>query len=246
MGDLAARSPRTSAGTMRTYTIRDARAASGADTRLVVDFVVHGHGDASGPGGDWGAHAAVGRPGDHDGAAARGPFGGIEFDPGTATRLLLVGDETAVPAIARHPRATCPPTARGAAFLEVPTADDVLDRAAPGGHRRPLAAPRRRAARRRRCTPPCSSTSATEPPRAGRRTRSTPTCGRRRRTPRRARTSTRRCAWSATTTTTSTPGSPASPRSSPACAGRWSSDLGIDRHQVAFMGYWRDGVAMRS
>ena len=59
-------------------------------------------------------------------APRRGQFyGGIEFDPGTARRLLLVGDETAVPAICailgqlRH-------DAVGAAFLEVPSAADVL------------------------------------------------------------------------------------------------------------------------
>jgi NADPH-dependent ferric siderophore reductase len=112
-------------GHMRTYTIRDV-VGEGADTRLVVDIVVHAddHG-AAGPGCAWAARAAVG---DRLAVVAprRGrPYGGIEFEPGTARRLLLVGDETAVPAVCailgqlRH-------DAVGAALMEVPTAADVL------------------------------------------------------------------------------------------------------------------------
>src|SRR6478609_8215035 len=112
-------------GHMRTYTVRDVR-GEGEDTRLVVDIVVHpdDHG-APGPGCAWAATAAVG-----DRLAVIAPrrgqfYGGIEFEPGTARRLLLVGDETAAPAICailgqlRH-------DAVGAAFLEVPSAADVL------------------------------------------------------------------------------------------------------------------------
>jgi NADPH-dependent ferric siderophore reductase len=112
-------------GHMRTYTVRDVR-GEGEATRLVVDIVVHpdDHG-APGPGCAWAAKAAVG-----DRVAVIAPrrgqfYGGIEFEPGTARRLLLVGDETAVPAICailgelRH-------DAVGAAFMEVPTAADVL------------------------------------------------------------------------------------------------------------------------
>jgi NADPH-dependent ferric siderophore reductase len=51
-------------------------------------------------------------------------FGGIEFAPGTAGRLLLVGDETALPAIAAI-LAELPWRARGAAFIEVPESADV-------------------------------------------------------------------------------------------------------------------------
>jgi NADPH-dependent ferric siderophore reductase len=119
-------------GHMRTYTIRDVR-GEGVDTRLVVDIVVHpdDHG-APGPGCAWAANASVG-----DRlvviAPRRGQFyGGIEFEPGTARRLLLVGDETAVPAICavlghlRH-------DAVGAVFMEVPTAADVLSVQHPEG-----------------------------------------------------------------------------------------------------------------
>ena len=116
---------------MRTYTVRALR-GTGADTRLVVDFVLHGEGDESGPGGDWGAHAEVGQR-VITMAPRRGvPFGGIEFAPGTAKRLLLVGDETAVPAVAAVLECL-PPTARGAVFLEVPVAADVLPLDCPSG-----------------------------------------------------------------------------------------------------------------
>jgi NADPH-dependent ferric siderophore reductase len=115
--------PASERGHMRTYTVRAVR-GTGAGTRLVVDLVLHLADDASGPGSAWAARATVG-----DRlvimAPRRGvPFGGIEFAPGGAGELLLVADETAVPAVCsiledldRH--------ARGAAFLEVPVSRDV-------------------------------------------------------------------------------------------------------------------------
>ncbi|MSZ77617.1 MAG: siderophore-interacting protein [Actinobacteria bacterium] len=120
-------------GHMRTYTVREVR-GTGDDTRLVVDFVLHGvegHGEA-GPGSTWAARARVG-----DRVVLMGPrkgveYGGIEFVPGTARRLLLVGDETAVPAVASV-LADLSPQAQGAVFLEVPTADDVQALAHPDG-----------------------------------------------------------------------------------------------------------------
>ncbi len=57
---------------------------------------------------------------------------GIEWNPGRATTLLLVGDETAVPAIS----AICQSLdqdARGRVILEVPSPSDVLPIAAPSG-----------------------------------------------------------------------------------------------------------------
>jgi len=60
-------------------------------------------------------------------------YGGIEWSPGTATRLLLAGDETAVPAI-RGVLRDLPADATGVAFVEVPTADDIQrDVVAPDG-----------------------------------------------------------------------------------------------------------------
>jgi NADPH-dependent ferric siderophore reductase len=121
--------PEASRGHVRTYTIREVR-GSGEDTRLVIDFVLHP--GAHGPGSSWAARAAVGdrlivlcpRRG--------APFGGIEFAPGDAERLLLAGDETAVPAIAAI-LSMLPAQARGAAFLEVPVGGDVQPLVAPAG-----------------------------------------------------------------------------------------------------------------
>lgn len=126
--------PEDQRGSMRTYTVRDVVGA-GSDTRLVVDIVVHDDGsqrDAhdedhlDGTGNRWALQAAVGqrlvilcpRRG-HD-------FGGIEWAPGDAQRLLLVGDETALPAI-RGVLRDLPADATGAAFVEVPVDGDRLD-----------------------------------------------------------------------------------------------------------------------
>lgn len=116
--------PAEERGHMRTYTVREVR-GEGADTRLVVDIVVHtDDGGEVGPGCAWAERAAVGDRLVLLGPRRGQPYGGIEFDPGTARRLLLVGDETAVPAICAT-LAQLPWNATGAAFLEVPTAADV-------------------------------------------------------------------------------------------------------------------------
>ena len=117
---------------MRTYTVR-ALHGSGVETRLVVDVVVHEHGDL-GPGCRW---ALAASPGDR--VLLVGPrrgveFGGIEFDPGRAGRLLLVGDETAVPAVASILE-SLPAGTSGRAYLEVPTSADILDVRPPRGLR---------------------------------------------------------------------------------------------------------------
>jgi len=117
-------------GHMRTYTVREVRGV-GADTQVVVDFVVHEDGLA-GPGARWGLQA---QPGWRVQVVAprRGvPFGGVEFDPGAQTSLLLVGDETAVPAITRILE-DLPADATGQAYLEVPHAEDFQDLVAPPG-----------------------------------------------------------------------------------------------------------------
>ncbi|WP_110181126.1 siderophore-interacting protein [Nocardioides solisilvae] len=124
--------PAEERGHMRTYTIREVR-GSGLDTRIVVDVVLHVADGEHGPGSDWAAQA---KPGDRVVTLAprKGhPFGGVEFLPGAATELLLVGDETAVPAVAGILR-DLPADARGAAFLEVPVEGDFLpDVIAPAG-----------------------------------------------------------------------------------------------------------------
>jgi NADPH-dependent ferric siderophore reductase len=123
--------PASERGHMRTYTVREVR-GDGVDTRLVVDFVLHLAEGATGPGSAWAAQATVG---DRLATMAprRGmPFGGIEFVPGAFRSLLLVGDETAVPAICSI-LDDLPDGTRGTAFLEVPHAQDVQDVRCPVG-----------------------------------------------------------------------------------------------------------------
>lgn len=127
--------PQAERGHMRTYTVRDVL-GSGADTRLVVDLVVHGvdgHGEA-GPGSRWAAAAAPGSRVVVVGPRRGFPYGGIEFAPPAGAELLLVGDETAVPAVLAT-LAQLDASARGAAFLEVPTAADVQTVVHPEGVR---------------------------------------------------------------------------------------------------------------
>jgi len=110
----------------RTYTIRAIRPEA---RELDVDFVAHGaSADGTlGPAAQWLAQASVG-----DELVIVGPDArsinsalGIDWHPGTAQQLLLVGDETAAPAItAILDQLGSNVTAR--AFIEVPTADDVL------------------------------------------------------------------------------------------------------------------------
>ena len=110
---------------MRTYTIRNLRPQT---CELDIDFVLHGE---TGPASRWAAHA---KPGDRlqivapDAAFDADP-GGYEWLPPDGVRqVLLIGDETALPAIAaileqlaRHPD---PP--RVQAFIEVPQESDCL------------------------------------------------------------------------------------------------------------------------
>lgn len=121
--------PESERGHMRTYTVREVR-GEGEDARLVVDFVLHP--GAEGPGSRWAASAAVGDRLVTLGPRRGVPFGGIEFLPGAASQLLLVGDETAVPAISSI-LADLPDGTRGVAFLEVPATGDVLDIPCPVG-----------------------------------------------------------------------------------------------------------------
>lgn len=79
----------------RDYTPRRFDAARG---ELSIDFVLHGEGDAggaSGPASRWAAQATVGQQ-----LVIGGPRGSRPV-PGTS-RWLLIGDETALPSIARR------------------------------------------------------------------------------------------------------------------------------------------------
>lgn len=117
-------------GHLRTYTVRRLEHTA-TGTRVVVDIVVH-EGGESGPGAAWALGA---RPGTRAVVVMprRGhPFGGIEMDPPPGAELLLVGDETAVPAVCSVLECLAD-DARGAAYLEVPHASDVQDVRRPAG-----------------------------------------------------------------------------------------------------------------
>ncbi|WP_164996700.1 siderophore-interacting protein [Actinomyces minihominis] len=126
----------SSRGDMRTYSIRDLVVGEDGSSSLVIDFA-HGTSTAEvGPAARWVASAAPGqqllvygpRRGRLDG-------GGIEYHPGDAQNILIVGDETAVPAISRILEETASSPANVLALLEVPTEADFLDLAV-GNHQR--------------------------------------------------------------------------------------------------------------
>lgn len=110
---------------MRTYTIRALRAEAG---ELDVDFVLHG---VNGPASAWATDAALGNrlqivaPNREH----RGDAGGYEWQPPFGIRqVLLIGDETALPAIAGilEQLAKQPEPPHVQAFIEVPHEADCL------------------------------------------------------------------------------------------------------------------------
>ncbi|MGM7698394.1 siderophore-interacting protein [Microbacterium sp. A84] len=124
--------PEEERGSMRTYSVRSLN-VSDAGTEVVVDFVLHLQPGLTGPASLWASTAAVG-----DELLVVGPRrgredrSGIEYAPGAASSVVLVGDETAAPAIARILE-DAPRDLRGLAFIEVPTAEDALAIDAPTG-----------------------------------------------------------------------------------------------------------------
>ena len=226
--------PEGARGTMRTYTVAGVE-GDGADAGLLVDIVLHP--GAHGPGSTWAAHVATG-----DEVLTvvprRGvPAGGIEFAPGDARRLLLAGDETALPAIARI-AAELPRDAVGTAFVEVPAAGDIRDLGAPAGlelrwlvrHDRPVGAPLVEAVGAYLgFAPEPAADDEVDPD-----------------------------VWE--TPTYSSSGESLAPPQAAEDRYAWIAgeagmvttlrrhlvdQLGMPRHRVAFMGYWRQGVSMR-
>lgn len=251
--------PEAERGSMRTYTLRDV-VGEGIDTRLVVDIVVHEGGE--GGGGDEGSDGLDGA-GNRWALQARSgqrlvvlaprrghEFGGIEWSPGAASRLLLVGDETAVPAI-RGILRDLPADAVGAAFLEVPVDGDVLDDVvAPAGVEvtwlprngnargedlhlavlahltgaapaEPVVVPEDEIDPDLWETPVYSSSGEAVAEATAVPTEGSPYAG--------------LYAWIAGESKVVT-----------GLRRKLVNDLGLDRKQVAFMGYWREGVSMRS
>jgi NADPH-dependent ferric siderophore reductase len=124
--------PEDERGSMRTYSIRSLD-VSPENTTVVIDFVLHLEPGLTGPAATWASQASVG-----DELLVIGPRrgreggGGIEYSPGDAREILLAGDETAAPAIARILEDVAADV-RGTVFIEVPHADDILPIAAPAG-----------------------------------------------------------------------------------------------------------------
>ncbi|TDC40548.1 siderophore-interacting protein [Micromonospora sp. 15K316] len=113
---------------IRTYTVRAVRPHL---AEVDVDLVLHGDG---GPATRWARRA---RPGDEialvgPDAGYPGDHGGIEFRLPSTGRLLLAGDETATPAIAAILE-RLPLDAAGRALIEVPEAGDALPLVTPPG-----------------------------------------------------------------------------------------------------------------
>ncbi|WP_026212086.1 siderophore-interacting protein [Longispora albida] len=118
---------------VRTYTVRAVRPEA---SEVDIDMVLHPGGD--GPAIRWAREAAAGGevmllgP---DAGYTEGPHGGIDFHlPGGTRKVLIGGDETAVPAIAAILE-RLPSDVEGEVVLEVPFAADVLTLAAPEGVR---------------------------------------------------------------------------------------------------------------
>jgi len=116
---------------MRNYTVRAFRPATAdAGAELDVDFVLHGSAEdgTAGPASRW---AAAAYPGESVVIIDEG----LGFNPDRGVdRVVLVADETGVPAVAGV-CASLPEHAQGIAILEVPTADDVLEFPHPEGVR---------------------------------------------------------------------------------------------------------------
>jgi NADPH-dependent ferric siderophore reductase len=107
-------------GSMRTYTVREQRRAP---DEVDVDFALHGE---LGPAARWAARA---RPGDR--LTALGPIEadnrGIDFRPPPGTdRVLITGDETALPAVAGILR-RLPPGTPARVWIEVAHPEDLQD-----------------------------------------------------------------------------------------------------------------------
>ena len=99
---------------VRAYTVRNARTDVG---EVDIDFVIHGDHDSMGPGAKFALEA---KPGDRLGFLDQGSAFTPDHPHGWT---LLVGDETALPAIAGICR-SLPKTATGVAIIEIPSAAD--------------------------------------------------------------------------------------------------------------------------
>lgn len=120
--------PKAVRPSMRNYTVRASR-DSAEGREIDIDFVLHESaetGDVEGIAAKWSLEC---EPGDSVGLLDEG----IGFAPrADASWFVLVGDETALPAIAGI-CASLPADARGVAIIEVPCAADAQELDAPAG-----------------------------------------------------------------------------------------------------------------
>lgn len=115
-------------GIMRTYSIRELTRQD-ETTRLTVDFVLHFAPDGStGPAAAWAAAAEIGSELLLVAPRHGQPQSGIEFAPGDADEVVLLGDESAAPAIARivEDLKADDESPRVCAYIEVPDPADRL------------------------------------------------------------------------------------------------------------------------
>jgi NADPH-dependent ferric siderophore reductase len=113
---------------LRNYTVRAYREGGPAGPELDVDFVLHGDAAAgtAGPAASWAARC---EPGD----AVAILDEGIGFvQPAGTDSVLLVADETGLPAVAGI-LASLPADTVGIALIEVPTRDDIQNLGGPSG-----------------------------------------------------------------------------------------------------------------
>ncbi|WP_350258727.1 siderophore-interacting protein [Scrofimicrobium sp. R131] len=114
---------------IRTYTVAEADPVA---RTVTIDFVIH---EGGGPGSSFAERA---QPGDEiilagpDSYSEHGPMG-VDYQPGSARRILLVADETALPAVRSILRQS-PRDVQVSALIELPTVADALDLQA-CGHR---------------------------------------------------------------------------------------------------------------
>lgn len=120
ISEIRASLPRHQWPFTRTYTVRRWNETR---SELDIDFVIHGDEGLAGP---WAVHA---RPGDT--IRFLGPGGGYAPDP-AAGHHLLVGDETALPAIAAALE-RMPEGAVGEALIEIANPDEAQHVLAPSG-----------------------------------------------------------------------------------------------------------------
>lgn len=119
--------PAATRPTLRNYTVRGYRATGPQGPELDVDFVIHGstQDGSAGPASTWAQSCTPGSP-----VAIIDQ--GVLFEAPAGRRLMLVADETGLPAIAGV-LASVPYDTQGVAVIEIPESADRQELAVPAG-----------------------------------------------------------------------------------------------------------------